>query len=197
MLISLTSKRLVYRLTKHRVFAISFVLGITGFWIWQSQTRPQTISRAFIVTFPPEPPKPESILQDRNLAEYEQISFSDCRFVREDNQKCEEELDNGRRLVLDLWEDKKRAYVLYSVRGYHGGVDYHIFIEPDNSGNWHIVRRWKQYYTTVGWENLFRIDSTKAFSVEPFRKTDDDDIYRDGKFYLKFFDKNGKEIDTL
>ena len=197
---TLFSKKFIYRLTGIRIFAIAFLLGVTGFWFWQWQNQPQLKPNAFIVTFPSEPPKSESILQDRNLADYERLNISNCvggGLTNEEYQSCLNLLNTGRKLILKHWKEKKRAYILYTCNGYHGASEYHIFIEPNDSGDWHIVSRWETYYTVVGWENLFKVSSTEAFSVKHFRKTKYDDINTIGKFYLKFFDKNGEEIDIL
>lgn len=196
---TLFSKKLIYQLTRIRIFAIAFLLGISAFWIWHSQNQPQPTQNAFIVKFPPEPPKSESVLQDRNIADYEQLNISNCigGFTVEEYQKCLNSLDKGREFILKHWKEKERAYIIYSwTRGDTGG-NTHIFIEPDNSGNWHIISRWKTFYTTVGWENLFKVNSTEAFSVKRSRKTTDDDTNTGGKFYLKFFDTNGEQIDIL
>jgi hypothetical protein len=196
---SLISKRLIYRLTKFRIFAIAFVLGVLGFWIWQLQTKTPQNSTVFVVEFPPTPtPVPQTVVEDRKLSEYEQLEISNCVGVTDSEYRdCVNSLDRGREFIVKHWKEKRRAYIIYIWCGVDVCGDTHFFIEPDSNANWQVVIRRKRYYTVVGWENLFKVESEEAISVKRKKEKKNLYSYHSGEFYLQFLDKNGEEVDTL
>lgn len=204
---TLFSKRLIYRLTSIRIFAIAFLLGVTGFWIWHWQNQIQPIPKVFLVQLPPnlsdqkiitQNNSLEMIIQNRNLDEYDRISISNCAYESDDEyRKCEKLLEKGRKFILDHWRKKKRVYIIYDWSGVDAGVQKHIFIEPDAKGNWHLSSRWEGSYSTSFFENVPKVYSNDTVLIKSKKIKKDSYPFRAGKFYLIFFDENGKEIGTL
>src|SRR5688500_1066533 len=139
------------------------------------------------------------MLENRNLSDYESgKTFTNCSGVSENEFRgCVNAQDKGRDFILQHWKAKKRGYIVYDVMGYHGGADYHIFIEPDENGNWHVITRWKQCFPYNGMYDYCQIEETDALFIERKPNKDNADSQRTGKFYLSFLDQTGKEVDTL
>lgn len=207
MLISLTSKRLFYRLTKLRVFALAFLLGVSVYWVWESQIRPHSAPTAFTVRFAPELPEREittqeinlgEIIQNRNLAEYDQISVSNCAHMSDgEYRKCEKSLEKGRRFILNHWKKKKRAHIIYDWSGIDASAEIHIFIEPDGNGKWHIISRWEGDRRTFFYEDVPKIYEHQAVRVKSKKMTKNTYPFHAGEYYLIFIDENGQEKDSL
>jgi hypothetical protein len=197
-----TSKRFVARdILPRLVIAFCLFIGLTAVWIWQPLIK-QTPTR-FLVQIPREPPEQQTVTEDRDLSAYERgADFSNCTYgslygSNQNIQQCENARNKGRSFIWNHWKSKKRGYIVYVVTGYHGETDFHIFIEPDKNGTWHIVRRWRKDTPYMKLNAYYEVPSTDSIFIKRKRAITEDDIERLGKFYLSFLDNDGNEADTL
>lgn len=185
----LSGKKIVYRITKLRVFVFAFVLGVFGFWGWQLQfqTKPAPVPARFLVQIPPSPDdNTEALIENRNLADYGQIRVSDCNMSpSKEYSQCENDFEKGRELILNRWKEKKRTLLIHEWTGADCGGEIYYFVEPDENGNWHILIR------QMG--RAYKIDSEEAIFIKRKRINKDDSPRIPGKFYLGFVDKNGRQ----
>lgn len=175
---------------------LCLAVGISAVWYFNHDT--QTTKR-FLVHLPPKPAPQETILKNRNLSEYEAGGrFSTCNGV-EDRiyEKCVNVIEQAREFIWQHWKEKKRGYIVYDFTGVDTMNEFHFFIEPDESGNWRVVQRWKQFQPSP---NPLRIYETKE-EAAPFIKrrpaTKKTKVYEPGKFNLLFLNQYGEEIDAL
>jgi len=196
-----TSKRFVARRILPRlVIAFCLFVGLTAVWIWQPPIK-QTNTR-FLVRVPEEPPEQQTVTENRDLSAYEKgAEFYNCEDHRlfgsnRKIQQCKNDQNKGRDFIWDHWKSKKRGYIVYVAAGYHGETNFHIFIEPDKNGTWHIVQRWIRYNPYIQLNAYIEVASSDAIFIKRKRAITGDDL-RKGKFYLSFLDKDGKEVDTL
>lgn len=151
------------------------------------------------IQLPAKPPEPETIVQNRKLSEYDLGgNFSNCNGVEENElRKCRAIADKSREFILNHFNSRKRGYVVYEWTGIDSGNNFHIFIEPDESGNWHIVERSEIYSSSFGIADFHQVKSSDIRAVKRKLRTEDTDRWTPGKHYLMFFDKDGKQIGIL
>lgn len=197
-----TSKRYIaLNILPRLVITFCLAVGLTAVWIWQPPIK-QTTTR-FLVRVPEEPPEQQTVTENRDLFGYEKgADFFNCKHhslygLKRKIQQCENELDKGRDFIWNHWKSKKRGYIVYVVAGYHGETNFHIFIEPDKNGTWHIVQRWIRDTPYMKLNADIEVATSDAIFIKRKRAITEDDIERKGKFYLSFLDKDGKEVDTL
>ena len=179
--------------------SVPFINGLYANWTEISVNLPQVESNTPLYIQLPKPlPEPETIVQNRNLSDYEfGGNFSNCNEIEETEiRKCEANADKARNFILKYWQTKKRAYIVYERIGTHGGNDHHIFIEPDENGNWHIIERWETGFPIIDGRDFRFVKSQDSRDVKRKPKTKDVD-WMPGKYYLQFFDKDGNEDGTL
>ena len=152
------------------------------------------------IKLPAKLSEPETIIQDRNLSDYESGGkFFNCFAWMKpvDLRECPANADKGRNFVLNHWQAKKRSYIIYQASGKDNGNDIYYFIEPDENGNWHIIKRWERGFQIIDGQYFRYVESMDIRDIKRKPIPKDDDHLMPGKHYLQFFDKGGKEIETL
>jgi hypothetical protein len=181
-------KRLfVSRITSRLIAIVCFIAGMLAVWNWQLPVKREIPSR-FLVQLQPEP---ETITQNRNLFDYERGGrVYDCFNTSSiEFRRCEASRNKARDFILKHWQDKKRAYIIVEFNGVDSFNDYHLFIEPDQAGQWRIV--WRKLMSLSHREFTGNIDVSTALSVTKHQGQ------TSGSYYLIFYDKDGKEIGDL
>jgi len=184
---------------------LTFISGFFAVWFWQYQNKIAEVENkteeiVFIVPVTSENLKQpeESEIQDRNLSEY---AFGGRFTNLSEKTKFEmlhsaEAFDFARNFILKNWKEKKRAYIIYEFNGVDMGSDIYYFIEPDENRVWRVVERWKT--SRLGIISVIHETNERIFyrlSKNRISKNTDESYL--GSFYLRFFDKNGNEIETL
>lgn len=173
-----------------RLFAIlTFAVGVSAAWNWQPKSKQTPAS--FLVHLQSEP---ETIMQNRNLSDYDLGGQSvDCfnNFDIE-RKKCEVLRNKARDFILKHWQDKTRAYIIIEFNGVDTFSNYHVFIEPDKNDEWHII--WREEISSFNRGFGGTIVGTDARFVERKRATKNDYPYKLGSSYLVFSDKDGKTV---
>ena len=191
-------KRFVARDIYFRFIGILFfAFGTVAVWIWQSQTeKPAT---RFLVRLPTKLTDSETIVQNRNLSDYDfGGNFSNCNGIEwTEIRKCEVAIYKARDFILNRLKGKKRGYIVYEWTGVDNGNDFHIFIEPDEYGNWHVVERSEKVYSILSKDDFRQIKSLDIRQVRRKLVTEDTDRWTPGKYYLIFLDKDGEQVGSL
>lgn len=190
-------KRFVARNITFRLIAVAFfVVGIV--LVRSHQSQPEQINTRFLIQLEPKPPERETILQNRNLADYE-IGDSFCVTVElSEIPKCDAKTEKARKFILSRWKAKKRAYIVYEWSGTDRGGEHHIFIEPDDYGNWHIVERTEFSYPTLSKSDYIQIVSKDIRTIKRKIVKDEDCCWRKlGRYYLSLLDKDAKEVEGI
>ena len=162
---------------------------------------PQIESESPLYVYPLQPvakqqePVQEIIKRGRDLTRYVfGGEVSNCGLVLiTEVDKCEREKSATRKFIWKHWQEKNRAYIVYNVSGVDAGVEYHIVIEPDEMGDWHILwigERWGMPPN----EGIFTED-VRSIKLKTAGK--DNYPYEAGTKYLVFLDKNGEEVESL
>mgnify|MGYP006919286041 CR=1 FL=1 len=118
----------------------------------------------------------EMILQGRDLSLYEKADANkECR-----TYTCSEK--KQREFVWSHWQNKKRGYISSSISGIDFHNTEHIFIEPNEKGEWLII--WKMVRNDIFGNEI--IETLGIISVN-----------KNGRNKLEFKDKNGETLQTL
>jgi hypothetical protein len=135
------------------------------------------------------------IKRGRDLTSYAFVSnFSNCLgFGKKMPYKCEEEKRSARKFLLNSWQNKKLAYLTYNFNGADMSGEYHILVEPDESGQWHVLLIGERWGMPPN-KGIF-INDVKRIKLKTAGK--DDYPYEDGTKYLVLLDKNGELIESL
>ncbi|MEP6923957.1 MAG: hypothetical protein ABI954_05810 [Pyrinomonadaceae bacterium] len=185
-------KRFVAIRTMPRLIAgICLTIGVFASWSWQLAT--EKTATCFLVHLQPEP---QTIIQNRVLSDYNFGGRSaDCfNNFSIKTRKCEAIRAEARSFILKHWQDKKRAYLVVEFNSVDSFSEYHIFIEPDESGEWHIV--WRQIApSTRSFAGNIEVMTTSF--IKSKQTTTNTHRYRLGTSYLVFLDKNANEIASL
>lgn len=192
----LSSKKIVMRGGSLRLIAIlCCAIGIITMSNWKTEPN----LAVFTVQIPPKLPDPGTILETRDLSNYELgRSFSTCIGVKiKQYKQCEKAMDEGRNFIFNHLKNKKRGYIIHEWSGVDTMGEFHVFVEPDENENWKAVIRWIPPRVIFSWNDYYEIKTEKAFTIKRKRITESDDRRREGKFYLSFLDKEGEEVFTL
>lgn len=180
----------VVSLLSRFIAALCFSIGVI---VWYWQTPPDSVPASFLVQLPSAP---ETIIQNRNLSEYDyggtfRLCFTPVK-------ECEALENRARDFILKQWQHKKRAYIIVEYRGADVEGEKHLFIEPNKNGQWEIVLR-----EDVGASNFrmkgfgTNISVKTACFIKIQRATKDDYPYELCTSFLIFLDKEGEEIAYL
>src|SRR5215204_4047705 len=197
-------KRFYYRL---RILLFTLALGLASVPFFSSfggNNRELAVNlpvieseSPLVVTFykPKKSEIDEIIKRGRDLPSYAFVgSFSNCLgFRRMMHYKCEVEKRSAREFLWKSWQNKKLAYLTYNFDGVDMSAEYHIFVEPDESGLWHVQmigERWEMPPN----KGIF-IEDVRRIKLKTAGK--DDYPYDVGTKYLMFLDKNGEEVGSL
>ena len=149
---------------------------------------PQIESNAPLIVNPYEMLKDSTIKQNRDLSLYElNGGGSLCNEDKSiETRKCEADLEKSRKLIWKNWNTKKQSYFIVNGK-------YHLFIEPDEKGEWHIaVRSVFRKYSWGDW-----IDEIDVRSLEFWRDLENGKESKNGRLRLHFIDWEGKGMFSL
>ncbi|HVF29633.1 MAG TPA: hypothetical protein VNA22_01635 [Pyrinomonadaceae bacterium] len=79
---------------------------------------------------------------ERDFMEYEFTDpVPDCQWkLGSELRECLGARDAGRQFIFRHWKARKKAYVEISLPSRYDPVAMHVFIEPDSSGRWRVIR---------------------------------------------------------
>jgi len=196
---------LLNKLTAHnvhlRLIALSTLfIGMLAAWNWQSfdNSGEKSLAVQIVPVFSENLPT-ETEMQERNPADYEAGGrFSNCPGkISSELAECTANFDRARNFILQNWQNKQRAYIVYEFTGADMSCDVYFFIEPDEKGEWRIVERWQTSYLSFDGTVVSKIyeNITYQIRMHPVPKKSDKSYI--GKFYLSFSDRAGNKIKTL
>ncbi len=136
---------------------------------------------------------------NRNLSDYDSGGdFSNCAQIPKITmQECVNKLARGREFILNHWAAKRRGFIVFHTATVDWHNDVHIFIEPDEVGNWRVVTRWKEASLPSNDEKRAEIIREKSAYAVKLVKNEDSNYYPFGESYLMLVDESGKEIERL
>ena len=114
---------------------------------------------------------------------YADDEFETCR------KQSVERREIARRFIYDHWRSKTLAYISIDRQCLDCSPTDHIFIEPDETGQWHIL--------IVAAESRFPPRYFTAHDVKYRRTTDDNRAEQRESRILSFRDSAGREIDSF
>jgi hypothetical protein len=137
----------------------------------------------------------EIVKRGRDLTSYAFVgSFSNCLgFGKTMDYKCEEEKRAAREFLWNSWRNKKLAYLTYNFNGVDASAEYHILVEPGESGKWHVLLIGERWATPPN-AGLF-IEDIRRIKFKT--AGENDNPYEAGTKYLVFLDKNGEIVKSL
>jgi hypothetical protein len=183
----------VLRLLRRFIAVLCFSFGVI---VWYWQTPPDPVPTSFLVQLPSPP---ETIIQSRNLSEYDYGGIIPSCFNNFEIsvKECEATEKRARDFILKHWQNKKRAYIIVQYGGTDVSGEKHVFIEPNNSGQWEIVRRedaGASNFVMRGFGSNIIVETARFIKTKRATNKNDDYPHKLGTSYLIFFDKDGKEI---
>jgi hypothetical protein len=108
----------------------------------------------------------KDITQKRVMAQYDDGGYFDCRdWIAKDESRgvCDEK--KLRDFIWEKWTEKKRAYVRVTYDGVDASSTSHIFIEPDEKGEWSVAWRIVRFHMISELNNQIT-DVAKIVKVE-------------------------------
>lgn len=184
-----TRRRLVAKGVLFRAVAVfCFAVGAISTWLFGAETN-STTSR-FLIHLEPYP---GTILEDRDLRTYDfGGEIVDCRLKRgSELAQHLAEVERARTFILDHWQSKKRAYIIFVYCGVDTISEFHTFIEPADNGEWQIEFRQPVRNTNLGPSE--RIVATTANGLK-LRRDTADDKRRTESSCLALLDSDGEEV---
>jgi len=97
--------------------------------------------------------------------------------------------EEARQFIYDHWQSRTRAYISIDRPCFDCSPTDHIFIEPDEAGQWHIL--------IVLEESRFPPRHSSASEVVCRRATKDERSEENVSRLLSFRDPSGREVDTF
>ena len=142
---------------------------------------------------------PKTVTGGRDLRAYDFGGRKGCGNVPyAEYSKCEASIQDARNFIWNHWIDRRRGYVVITMASDDAQSDAHIFIEPDETGQWRVAWTWKRIFgfpTTVAG----RIDAgPDIYSIERRVQSETEvGCVRSGTLHLSFVDAVGKEVFCL
>lgn len=195
--------------SKFRIFLLMLAFGLSSVAFFNALYErltevtvdlPQVQSDTPILVYPRNPDfyktfTVEELVENRDLSLYDSggefsncfnHGFSDCEF-----RKCEQRQSEARKFIFEHWKEKKRGYIVYECSGIDSVSTTHIFVEPDNNGEWSIVLR------SAGDLRDQNIRETRGFSAKHKRAKSEDYPFYIGTKFLIILNENGGEADRF
>lgn len=122
----------------------------------------------------------EIILQGRDLSLYDKADTNKCS-----TQTCRDK--KMREFVWQHWKNKKRGYVFERRQGIDLSVTTHIFIEPNEQGEWIITWKVATNHAVLG------NDISETLGIVSVKQI----LSKNGRFKLELKNKNGETLQTL
>jgi hypothetical protein len=180
------------------VASLTFSIGVAAVSLWaisrlssQKDIPPAVILEKRVES---APAKAQTATDDRNLSLYYFGGRQGCGIVRRSQlSRCEASIRRARDFIWEHWQEKKRGYVIVKWGGDDAQSDAHIFVEPDESGSWHVVWKWERIFALSMPNDISgRIDNVPGIRAVERRRAMD--RYKMGPWYLSFLGKDGEEI---
>ena len=143
--------------------------------------------------FSPPAPIPQSeIIQGRNLALYD----AGGEFLAAlSHPITPEQMEKLRSFISEHWKNHRRGYVRVNFAGIDNLEESHIFIEPNNAGDWRIIWRTIHHQGVIPPPPLQLTELPEITAVERAKRSKD--YWLPGAYVLIFRDKDGKEVQRL
>ena len=111
----------------------------------------------------------ENIAQGRDIENYEDGGYFDCRgWILENEKRGECDEKEIRDFIWNHWKNQKRGYIRITSDSADANSTSHIFIEPNNRGRWRIARRIVRFHAIPSLHNqitevetLFQVERTE------------------------------------
>ena len=170
-----------------------------GFIAWQYQTPTESVSTRFLIHLQPEP---ETIIQNRNLSEYDYGGVIPSCFNNFEIsvKECEGSKKRARDFILKHWQNKKRAYIIVEYSGSDVFGQQHVFIEPNENNQWEIIWRRDDDTSIIsmrGFQSNISVETARFIKTKRATKENEHYPHKLGTSYLVFLDKDGKHINSL
>jgi hypothetical protein len=134
----------------------------------------------------------ENIIQNRDLSEYiDGGHFTKGGLISKKNSCFDCDEKKVRDFIWKNWTEKKRAYIRITYNGIDAWSTSHIFIEPNENGEWRVAWRIARRHTIPEYNDLIT-DVPTIFTIERV-----DNKPEKGEWALVFKDKTGNIIETL
>ena len=174
--------------------AVAFPIVAIGFAVFSFTARAPLKTLLQVSKAPPV--KLTSPTEGKTLALYDQGGRFGCGIVTESEYPgCLDSIARARMFLWQHWDQKRRGYAIVRFGTVDAVSDSHIFIEPDESGAWHVVWRIDR---VVSVEHSGDIDVVLDISsIERGQASRSFDPVEPGTPILIFRDKAGKEIRRL
>jgi hypothetical protein len=176
---------------------LTFVIGVAAASLWYVDRISPQPKEAEQRPVEPILIKPKTITEGRELSAYDQGGRFGCGgvFPASEDSRCKASIARARAFLWKHWQERRRGYIIVSLGSYDADSDSHIFVEPDESGAWHIVWRIERVKSM---EHQGEVDDVPDIrSVERRRAKKSDVEEETGVPILVFKDASGKEIETL
>ena len=192
---------------RFRIAMLMFALGLAAVYMWRglsigmnevSVDLPKINSGDEVLTiFPSGDPwnpygdRTEQLLNGRNMSLYDTTEFStECSFqAGKVLRSCLRKRDAAREFVYDHWKQQRRGYLQVGLTCYDCAPVYHIFIEPDQSGQWIISGTME--------ERTMPLKPTRIVDAR-FRKPASDEWWTNGsRRVLSLINERGQEVEAF
>lgn len=96
----------------------------------------------------------KNILENRDISQYDQGGHFDCHgwTPKEASDPCDEK--KVRDFIWQHWSEKKRGYIRITYGSVDARSTSHIFIEPNEKGEWYIAWRIARSHMLPGHNNI-------------------------------------------
>jgi len=146
----------------------------------------------------PTPIKLNTPTEGKTLTLYDNGGRFGCGIVlKSEYPDCLKSIVRARQFLWEHWQEKKRGYAVVRFGSTDAVSDSHIFIEPDETGTWHVAWRIER---VVSINKPGEIDVVPDIrEIEQTVATDKtfDAYAKPGTSTLIFKGRNGKEIERL
>lgn len=109
-----------------------------------------------------------------------------------EQQRMKASVKFARDFIWSHWQQKKRGYLVIFKSSVDAGSDYYIFIEPDQRGDWQIVRYSEPWGMFVCPGTIDKLPPIKSVKVR--KATEDDWPAQLGTYCLRMIDADGDDF---
>lgn len=183
------TRKFVFKNIKLRLVSI-FVFAACSLIVWNWNSDNKSIPARYLVFLQPAP---KTIFQDRDMSIYDLGgTITDCfntgPISNKELKDCMVSEKQAREFIYRHWQDKKLAYISFK-KNCDACKETHVFIEPDEKGDWHIV--WRSNFSDFerGFSSNISDEEMTSVKYKTATDTEDDYPFEIGTKYLIFLDK--------